>query len=159
MTALVAGAASSNAWDWDQLDWTQIRRHVYRIQLRIAKAVQAKRWGKVKALQRLLACSKSAKLLAVKTVMSNKGAKTPGIDGVKWTSSSQYGYAARLLKVKSYKAHPLRRIYIPKSNGQKRPLGIPTLKDRAMQALYALALKPVAETTGDTHSYGLLTPE
>lgn len=154
MTALVAGAASCNARDWDQLNWTQIRRNVYRIQLRIAKAVQANRWGKVKALQRLLACSKSAKYLAVKTVMSNKGAKTPGIDGVKWTSSYQYWSAAQLLSVKSYKAQPLRRIYIPKSNGQQRPLGIPTLKDRAMQALYAMALKPVAETTGDTHSYG-----
>ncbi len=151
MTALVAGAASNIAMNWDQLDWPQIRRHVYRIQLRIAKAVQANRWGKVKALQRLLACSKSAKLLAVKTVMSNKGAKTPGIDGVKWTSSGQYWRAAQDLRVKSYKAQPLRRLYIPKSNGQKRPLGSPTLKDRAMQALYALALKPVVETI--THLY------
>lgn len=154
MAALVAGAASSDTRNWEQVDWNQIRRLVYRIQLRIAKAVQENRWGKVKALQRLLACSKLAKLLAVKKVMSNKGAKTSGIDGVKWTSPSQYWCAAKSLRVKSYKAEPLRRIYIPKSNGKKRPLGIPTLNDRAMQALFALTLKPVAETTGDSHSYG-----
>ncbi len=64
------------------------------MQLRIAKAVQEKRWGKVKALQRLLTCSKSAKLLAVKMIMSNKGAKTPGIDKVQWKTPKQYWQAA-----------------------------------------------------------------
>jgi len=126
MTAIVAGAASNMTQNWSQLDWKQIRRHVYRIQLRIAKAVQDKRWGKVKALQRLLTCSKSAKLLAVKMIMSNKGAKTPGIDKAVWTSPNQYWDAAFSLRIKSYKAQPLRRIYIPKTNGKKRPLGIPT---------------------------------
>lgn len=66
MTALVAGASSNIPQNWSQIDWKQVRRHVYRIQLRIAKAVQEKCWGKVKALQRILTCSKSAKLLAVK---------------------------------------------------------------------------------------------
>lgn len=154
MTAIVAGAASNNAQNWNHVDWKQIRRNVYRIQWRIAKAVQEKRWGKVNALQRLLTCSKSAKLLAVKMIMSNKGAKTPGIDKTLWTAPNQYWRAAFSLRIKSYKAQPLRRIYIPKSNGKKRPLGIPTLYDRAMQALFALALKPVAETCGDSHSYG-----
>jgi len=154
MTAIVAGAASGISQNWKQINWKQVRRNVYRIQLRIAKAVQAKRWGKVKALQRILTCSKSAKLLAVKMIMSNKGAKTPGIDKVLWSTLKQYWHAAFSLRIKSYKAQPLRRIYIPKSNGKKRPLGIPTLHDRAMQALFALALKPVAETTGDSHSYG-----
>ncbi len=139
---------------WNHVDWKQVRQNVYRIQLRIAKAVQENRWGKVKALQRLLTCSTSAKLLAVKMIMSNKGAKTPGVDKVLWTSPNHYWHAAFSLSIKSYKAQPLRRIYIPKSNGLKRPLGIPTLYDRALQALFALALKPVAETSGDSHLYG-----
>jgi len=84
MTALVAGAASNNTQNWNHVDWKQIRRNVYRIQLRIAKAVRENRWGKVNALQRILTCSKSAKLLAVKMIMSNKGAKMPGIDKVQW---------------------------------------------------------------------------
>ncbi len=94
MTAIVAGAASNTTHNWNHVNWKQIRRNVYRMQLRIAKAVQEKRWGKVKALQRILSCSKSAKLLAVKMIMSNKGAKTPGIDKVPWKTPKQYWHAA-----------------------------------------------------------------
>ncbi len=94
MTSIVAGAASSIPQNWSQIDWKQVHRHVYRIQLRIAKAVQEKRWGKVKALQRILTCSTSAKLLAVKMIISNKGVRTAGIDKVLWTTSKQYWRAA-----------------------------------------------------------------
>jgi RNA-directed DNA polymerase len=82
------------------------------------------------------------------------GKQTPGIDGILWKGSKQRWQATQRLKNRGYKAQPLRRTYIPKSNGKQRPLGIPTMEDRAMQALYALALKPIAETTGDKHSYG-----
>ncbi len=154
MAALVAGAPSSLGQQWKQIKWSEIRAQVYRLQMRIARAVREKRWNKVKALQYLLSRSFNAKLLAVKLVVSNKGSRTPGIDGIKWKTSRQRWLAALALKSHGYRAQPLLRIMIPKKNGQKRPLGIPTLHDRAMQALYALGLKPIAETLGDSHSYG-----
>ena len=155
MTAFIAGAPSGRKTNWNQINWKYVRAQVNQLQMRIAKAVREKRWGKVRALQHLLTHSFYAKLLAVKRVISNKGAKTPGIDGKTWRKPSDYWYGALSLSSHGYRAQPLRRIYILKSDGIKlRPLGIPTIFDRAMQALYALALKPVAETTADSHSYG-----
>ena len=154
MTAIVAGAPSTSKTNWNAINWRIVRLYVYRLQVRIAKATKLKRWGKVKTLQHLLTRSFTAKLLAVKSVISNKGSRSPGVDGVKWKTPRQRWEAVLSLKTKGYKALPLRRIYIPKANGKFRPLGIPTMYDRAMQALYALALKPVAETTGDYNSYG-----
>jgi RNA-directed DNA polymerase len=87
-------------------------------------------------------------------VTTNRGAKTPGVDNVLWRTDRQKLQAADNLKRHGYKPLPLRRIYIPKKNGKLRPLSIPTLHDRAMQALHALALAPVAETLGDPNSYG-----
>jgi RNA-directed DNA polymerase len=153
---LLPGApdASISNTKWNQLDWPSIEGNVYRLQMRIAKAVSNKQFGKVKSLQWLLVNSASAKLLAVRRVTTAKGSKTPGMDGVIWTTSEEKSEAARNLKARGYKATPLRRIYIPKKNGKQRPLSIPTLKDRAMQALYLLALEPVGETTADLNSYG-----
>lgn len=136
------------------MNWASIGRRVKRLQMRIAKATRERRWGKVKALQWLLTHSYDAKLLAVRRVVSNPGRRTAGVDGCLWTSSAQRLSAARSLQRRGYKPSPLRRIYIPKSDGRKRPLGIPTMKDRAMQALYLLALEPVAEMTADLNSYG-----
>ena len=112
------------------------------------------RWNKACALQHLLTSSFYAKALAVKRVTSNKGKKTPGVDGVLWKNTRVKGQAILSLRRRDYKPQPLRRIYISKKNGKKRPLSIPTMKDRAMQALYKLALAPVAETTADRNSYG-----
>ncbi len=95
-----------------------------------------------------------AKALAVKRVTSNTGKNTPGVDGILWKDHRAKMQAVHRLKQRGYKAQPLRRIYIPKKNGKKRPLSIPTMHDRAMQALYKLALAPVAETTADRNSYG-----
>ena len=154
MTALVAGAPSTDAECWKQINWSEVRARVYRLQMRIAKAIREERWGKAKALQFILSRSFGAKLLAIKWVVSSKGSRTPGIDGVKWRTPGQRWRAALALSSRGYRAQPLRRVLIPKKNGQLRPLGIPTLHDRAMQALYALGLKPIAETTADSHSYG-----
>nr|WP_244191142.1 reverse transcriptase domain-containing protein [Prosthecochloris sp. ZM] len=109
---------------------------------------------KAKALQWLLTHSYSGKALAVKRVTTNRGKYTPGVDNDVWKTSKAKANAVASLQRRGYKPLPLRRTYIPKKNGKKRPLGIPTMKDRAMQALHWLALEPVAETTADGNSYG-----
>ena len=149
-----AGAPDDDAGKWSSIDWNKARKHVRRLQIGIAKAVTVGRWNKVKSLQNLLTNSFHAKLLAVKRVTSNKGKKTPGVDGILWNGARAKWRAACSLHRRGYKPKPLRRIYIPKKNGKKRPLSIPTIVDRAMQALYKLALAPVAETTADRNSYG-----
>lgn len=149
-----AGALIDDAKQWQSIDWKTTQRQVRRLQMRIAKAVKDGKPGKVKALQWLLTHSPHAKSMAVKRVTSNKGKKTPGVDGILWQGARAKMRAVRGLRQHGYRAQPLRRIYIPKKNGKKRPLSIPTMHDRAMQALYKLALAPVAETTADRNSYG-----
>lgn len=122
--------------------------------MRIAKAVRENRWGKVRSLQRLLVRSRAAKLWAIRRVTTNRGKRTPGVDGVVWKGARQKLAAIETLRRRGYRPQPLRRIYIPKRNQKLRPLSIPTMRDRAMQALYLLALNPVAETTADPNSYG-----
>lgn len=149
-----AGASSHADDHWDAILWYRTQRNVRRLQARIVKATQEKRWGKVKALQRLLTHSFSGKALAVRRVTENQGKNTPGVDKVLWETPEKKTQAIRDLRQRGYHPQPLRRVYIPKSNGAQRPLSIPTMKDRAMQALYLLALQPVAETLADPHSYG-----
>ena len=153
-TASVLGASSAYGVNWDALNWRPIERQVRRLQLRIAKAVREGRWGKVKALQWLLTHSFAAKLLAVKRVVHNPGRRTPGVDRVVWRTTAQKMQAAWSLKRHGYSPKPLRRLYIPKKSGKLRPLSIPTMTDRAMQALHLLALAPVAEMGADRNSYG-----
>jgi len=148
------GATPDTQLAWHQINWCQAERNVHRLQTRIAQATQAGKWGKVKALQRLLTHSLSGKALAVRRVTENTGKRTPGVDGATWKTPEQKAEAIQSLQPRGYHPQPLRRIYIPKSNRRKRALGIPCMKDRAMQALYLLALEPVAETTADPNSYG-----
>jgi RNA-directed DNA polymerase len=147
-------AFSGKATLWEQVNWTRGERNARRLQARIVKATREGCPGKVKALQRLLTCSFSGKALAVKRVTENQGRRTPGVDSVCWTTPAARLNAIGSLQRRGYRPQPLRRVYIPKANGKQRPLGIPTMKDRAMQALYLLALEPVAETTADPNSYG-----
>ena len=161
MTAVttLTGALSDRPTAWHAINWYAVHRQVRRLQARMVKAVQAKRWGKVHALQHLLTHSFSGKALAVKRVTTNDGSQTPGVDGMVWDTPAQKACAIEELRQRGYRALPLRRLYIPKTDGtgRQRPLSIPTMRDRAMQALYLLALDPIAETLGDPNSYGFRT--
>lgn len=158
MTAMVipAGAFShaGREVNWHAINWQEVHRNVRRLQARIVKATQVRRWGKVKALQHLLTHSFSGKALAVRRVTENRGKKTPGVDHQTWSSPEKKANAIQSLRRHGYKPSPLKRMYIPKSNGRLRPLSIPVMKDRAMQVLHLLALDPIAETTADLNSYG-----
>lgn len=152
--AEAAGASFHGVTDWHAIDWRSVNQNVRRLQARIVKATKEGRWGKVNALQRLLTHSFSGKALAVQRVTENQGKNTPGVDKVTWTTPQKKLNGIYSLRQRDYHPQPLRRIYIPKKNGKKRPLGIPCMKCRAMQALYLLALDPIAETTADPNSYG-----
>ena len=101
--------------------------------MRIAKAVKEGRWDKVKVLQYLLTRSFYAKALAVKRVTSNKGKKTPGVDGVVWRGARAKWRAIHSLRRRGYRPQPLRRIYIPKKNkAKKKPLSIPEVAGKEL---------------------------
>ena len=153
-TEMLAGAAPNLAPDWHSINWKTVYRNVRQLQARIVKAVQEGRWNKVKTLVYLLTHSFSGRALAILRVISNSGARTPGVDGTLWNTPEAKSAAFQALRRHGYRPQPLRRVYIPKSNGKQRPLGIPTMTDRAMQALYLLGLDPIAETLADGHSYG-----
>ena len=156
MTAEQSAGASSakHPSNWQELPWPKISAHVFRLQMRIAKAEREGKKGRVKALQRILTSSFYAKCSAVKRITSNKGSKTPGVDGVILRTSRQKINAVNDLKRRDYNPSPLRRIHIPKKSGKLRPLSIPTQKDRAMQALWQAALVSVAEERADPNAYG-----
>jgi RNA-directed DNA polymerase len=140
---------------WTRIDWEQAKKAVAQLQARIVKAQKQGRYSKVKSLTRILTRSFYAKALAVKRVTSNTGKRTPGVDKVRCNTDKRKAQAILELQQEAYRAKPLRRILIPKlGSDKKRPLGIPTMRDRAMQALYKMALEPIAETTGDPNSYG-----
>ena len=148
------GASFHGVTDWHAIDWESANHTVRRLQASIVKATQEGKWGKVKALQRLLTRSLSGKALAVRRGTENQGKNTPGVDRITWNTPQKKLNGVYSLRQRDYHPQPLRRIYSPKKNGKKRPLGIPSMKCRAMQALDLLALDPVAETTADPNSYG-----
>ncbi len=98
--------------------------------------------------------SYAAKLLAIRRITENSGKRTAGIDGQTWNKPKVKFEAVNQLQTKGYRSLPVRRVKIPKGKGKWRPLGIPTMKDRAMQALHLLGLDPISETLADPNSYG-----
>ncbi|MGB8579939.1 MAG: reverse transcriptase N-terminal domain-containing protein [Candidatus Sulfotelmatobacter sp.] len=128
-----AGAILNTSSAWDAVDWRTIEDNVRRLQARIVKAVQQKKWSKVKALQHLLTHSASGKLLAVRRVTVNDGRKTPGVDGELWDTPHKKLQGVISLTARGYRPMPLRRIYIPKANGKLSRLDLPWR--RALQQL------------------------
>jgi RNA-directed DNA polymerase len=153
-----AGASLRPAVDWHSIIWKPVNRNVRRMQRRIVQAQQQGKKRKVRALQFILTRSYSGRCLAVRRVTENTGKRTPGVDGQLLDTPVKKAQAVDRLSTEGYRPQPLRRIFIPKGSDPKRmkmrPLGIPTMDDRARQALHLLALDPIAETTADPHSYG-----
>ena len=147
-------ASSRHNLNWKSINWKKVGKKVKELQMRIAKAVREGKFRLAKSLQWLLSHSFYGKLLAVRRVVTNKGKTTPGVDGVVWNTPRKKAQAVSLLNRRGYRPLPLRRVYIKKKNGKLRPLSIPTMRDRATQALHTLTLVPVAETIGDPNSYG-----
>ena len=139
---------------WAAIDWQKALAYVKKLQVRIVKAQKEGHYSKVKSLQWLLTHSFYAKALAVKRVTSNQGKRTSGVDHELWLTPQAKWSAISKLNRRGYRPQPLRRHYIPKKNGKMRPLGIPTMTDRAMQTLYKFSLEPIAETYADPNSYG-----
>ena len=139
---------------WEAIDWQKALAYVKKLQVRIVKAQKEGHYSKVKSLQWLLTHSFYAKALAVKRVTSNQGKRTSGVDHELWLTPQAKWSAISKLNRRGYHPQPLRRHYIRKKNGKMRPLGIPTMTDRAMQTLYKFSLEPIAETYADPNSYG-----
>ena len=140
---------------WSDIDWAATEAAVRRLQDRIYRAAAAGNRGQVKNLQKLLVRSLSAKRLAVRRVtQQNAGRNTPGVDGVVCRTPESRTRLTADLNLKGHRSQPVRRVYIPKSDGRTRPLGIPTIRDRALQMLVKLALEPEWETRFETNSYG-----
>ena len=149
-----ADGAVSDGDRWLRINWHKAVKIVSRLQTRIVKAVRAGDARRSRGLRRILANSRAARLMAVRRVTSNRGKRTAGVDGVRLKTPASRWQEAGKLNSPGYRPKPLRRIYIPRKNGKKRPLGIPAMRDRSEQAAELSALDPVAECTADMHSYG-----
>src|SRR5438132_5565404 len=146
---------SKPMYGWNDLPWKQFERQVFKLQKRIYRASQRGDVKTVHKLQRLLIQSRASRYLAVRRVtQDNKGKKTAGVDGLKTIGPSQRIELAESLNL-NQKASPIRRVWIPKpGTTEKRGLGIPTMANRALQALMKLALEPQWEARFEPNSYG-----
>ena len=151
-----ANVTAKTTTEWHEVNWQNVYRNVRNLRRRIFKATELNDWRKVRNLQRLMLRSYSNVLLAVrKATQDNKGRKTAGVDKVLVKTPRKRGQMVDdLINNQDWKPKPVRRVYIPKSNGKKRPLGIPTIRDRCLQAIVKNALEPCWEAQFEGISYG-----
>jgi RNA-directed DNA polymerase len=156
-TKVVVNGPEDDLLDWDQTDWSRAEQEVRRLRQRIFTASRDGDLKKVRNLQRLLLRSRSNALVAVRRVaQQNTGRNTAGIDGATALRPEAKSELARWVQhgSASWAAMPLRRVFIPKANGKQRPLGIPVIADRALQAVVLNALEPEWEARFEPRSYG-----
>lgn len=147
-------AASDTKGSWFDIDFKLAEKSVKKLQKRIYVAFSRNDIDKMMYLQNRMIHSFYAKALAVKIVTSNRGKNTVGVDNILWKTPEEKYNAIFTLSRRGYKPKELRTVYIPKDDGSMRIIGIPTMKDRAMQTLFKFALEPVAEATADSCSFG-----
>ena len=143
--------------DWRSIDWGKLQKITFRLQRRIFKAVREKDMARAKRLQKLVLTSYAARMLAIRQVTQlNQGKKTAGIDGKKSLTFEERFQLEKILKekTKTWQHQGLREIPIPKKDGTKRILKVPTIDDRAWQCLVKYALEPAHEATFHARSYG-----
>lgn len=145
---------------WHEINWKKAEEKVKDLQEKIVIATLENDFKKVYRLQWMIISCFEAQAIAIRRVITNQGGNTAGIDKIRWKSPKDYWQAIEKLSETvrnpgKYEATPLRRVWIPKpGSNEKRPLGIPTMTDRAVQALYHLGLDPVVETQSDLNSFG-----
>ncbi len=141
---------------WASLQWKLIQKQVRNLRRRIFRATQNKEWNRVRSLMKLMLKSQANLLLSIKRVTQiNRGKRTAGIDRQKaLTNHERIKIFHEMRELTPWKVKPVKRVYIPKSNGKKRPLGIPVLKDRILQAVVKNALEPCWEAQFEATSYG-----
>ena len=153
----VVNGPEGHSLDWDAVKWRLVEDEVRRLRQRIFAASQAGDLKKVRNLQKLMLRSRSNALVSVRRVTeSNAGRKTAGVDGKVVVAPEQ---KADLVDWVTHRAEPwlprpVKRVYVPKSNGRRRPLGIPVIADRCLQALAVNALEPEWEARFEPKSYG-----
>jgi len=142
--------------DWDSVDWRRTARNVRNLRHRIFRATQAGDLRRVSSLQKLMLRSRSNILMAVRRVTQvNAGKNTPGVDKlVVKTPAGRGRLVDHLSTLQPWRASPARRVYIPRPDGRQRPLGIPTVLDRCLQARVKNALEPEWEAKFEGSSYG-----
>ena len=141
--------------DWTEVDWASVKHRVESFQQQIFREFRAGNYGGACKLQKLLARSLAARLWAVKLVTeANSGRNTPGIDGYLCKTGGEKAFLAENLRLQGYRPNPVKVAWIPKSDDTKRRLGIPTIRDRAMQALVLSAMDPEWEARFEPHSFG-----